>query len=243
MSSLEKSLLVGIGIVGVVTLCCLGAIFGAAVANNGEQGGRTAVTNLTQQERTAVTSPIQQEQAIVAQPTTTPTAMAAPTFPASDLPNISPDNTNLTALTAYAEEIKPILEEGLTAAERDGQIVEQGKNNPAALCDGNQVAHPTFVADAALMAQLKTSLQNIDAPAETAVQVHKPLTDSITLWGEALGNLNKSCETAVAAERDLLRLGASLQLGAAIINFHVASDNFWRLIVVYGLEAIVGSAP
>lgn len=231
MSSLEKSLMVGIGIVGMLTLCFIGAIFGAAVANNQEQGRKTAVTN-----------PVQQEQSVVdnlPRPTAVPTMPA----PAPDLPNISGDNTNLTALTAYAEEIKPILEEGLTAAERDGQILEQGKNNPAALCGGAQVANPTFVADAALMARLKTTLQQINAPAETAVQVHKPLIDSIALWGEALNNLNKSCETAVAAERDLLRLGASLQLGAAIVNFQIASDNFWHLIVQYGLEAIVGTAP
>lgn len=230
MSSFEKSLMVGIGIVGTLILCCIGAIFGAAAANNREQGGQTAVTD-----------PIYQEQIVDSVPRPT----AVPTFPAPapETPNFSADNTNLTALTTYAEEIKPILEEGLTAADRDGQILEQGKNNPAALCGGNQVAHPTFVADAALMARLKMSLQNIHAPAETAVQVHKPLTDSIALWGEALNNLNKSCETAVAAERDLLRLGASLQLGAAIINFQVASDNFWHLVVVYGLEAIVGSAP
>ena len=140
-------------------------------------------------------------------------------------------------------QIEPILEDGLQAAERDGQILEAGNADPAALCGGNRVAHPTLVADAAIMANLITTLQQIEAPSETAVQIHKPLTDSITLWGEALTNLNKSCETAVAAERDLLRLGATLQLGGAILNFHIATDNFWRLAIVYGLEAIGGATP
>jgi hypothetical protein len=99
------------------------------------------------------------------------------------------------------------------------------------------------VADAAVMDRLQTELRQIEAPAEATSQIHKPLSDSIKLWGEALDNLNRSCETAVAAERDLLRLGASLQAGGAIFNFHVASDNFWRLVVVYGLEAIVGPRP
>jgi len=231
MSSFEKSLVVGIGIVGALVLCCLGAIVGASFANNREGGRQTAVTSQTDS--------VQQE--IVPRPVASPTAV--PTLPAVEIPEISPDATNLAALSTYAEAVKPILEEGLTAAERDGNILEAGKTDPAALCGGNQVAHSTFVADAALMDRLQTELQQIEAPAEAAAQIHKPLSDSIKLWGEALDNLNRSCETAVAAERDLLRVGASLQAGGAILNFHVASDNFWRLVVVYGLEAIVGPRP
>lgn len=225
MSSFEKSLVVGIGVVGALVLCCLGAILGASFVNNREGGRQTAVTNQT--------NPVQQAVA--------PTAV--PTLPPVEPPEFSPDTTNLTALSAYAEEVKPILEEGLMAAERDGQILDAGKNDPAALCGGSQVALPTLVADAAVMERLQTELQQIEAPAEAATQIHKPLSDGIKLWGEALDNLNKSCETAAPTERDLLRWGASLQAGGAILNFHVASDNFWRLVVVYGLEAIVGPRP
>ena len=231
LSSFEKSLVVGIGIVGVLVLCCMGAIFGATVVNNNQ--GATG--------QTAVINPVTVRQEII--PTVAPSPTAVPTLPAPDLPQINPNTANLTALGNYAEQIKPILEEGLPAAERDGQILEQGKENPTALCGGNLVAHPTFVADAAGMARLKSALQQIEAPAEAATQIHKPLIDSISLWQEALNNLNKSCETAVAAERDLLRLGASLQLGGSILNFHVAHDNFWHLVVQYGLEAIVGTRP
>lgn len=220
MSSFEKSLVIGIGIVGALILCCLGAILGAAMVNNREGGRQTAVTTQT---NSAVPAPA-------------PTAV--PTLPSVELPAFSPDATNLTALSAYAEAIKPILEEGLAAAERDGQILEAGKTDPAALCGGNQTAHPTFAADAAVMDRLLNELEQVEAPGETAVPIHKPLTESLKLWGEALDNLNKSCETAVAVERDLLRVGASLQLGGALLNFHVAGDNFWRLLVVYGLEAV-----
>lgn len=222
MSSFEKTLVVGIGIVGILVVCCLGAIFGAAVVNNQENGGG---------RQTAVTQPNQS-----ALPAPSPTAVS--TLPPVELPETAPNDTNLAALSAYAEEVTPILEEGLTAAERDGQILEASKENPEALCGGASKAHPTFVADAAVMARLLTELEQIEAPGETAVAIHKPLTESLRLWGEALANLNKSCETAVAVERDLLRVGASLQAGGAILNFHVASDNFWRLLVVYGLEAI-----
>ncbi|WP_420629108.1 hypothetical protein [Candidatus Leptofilum sp.] len=224
MASFEKSLVVGIGIVGILVVCCLGAIFGAQVARNQENGGgnrQTAVTNQTNQS---------------APPAPSPTAV--PTLPPVELPEIALNDTNLALLSAYAEEVKPILEEGLTVAERDGQILEAGKENPEALCGGSQVAHPTFVADAAVMDRLLTELEQVEAPGETAAAIHKPLTESLRLWGEALDNLNKSCETAVAVERDLLRVGASLQAGGAILNFHVASDNFWRLLVVYGLEAV-----
>jgi hypothetical protein len=221
MSSFEKSLVVGIGIVGILVVCCLGAIFGAAMVNN-QDGGR---------RQTAVTQPSNSAPQAAA-----PTAV--PTLPPVELPDIVPNDANLAALSAYAEEIKPLLEEGLTAAERDGQILEAGKENPEALCGSAGVAHPTFVEDAATMGRLVEEIGQIEAPGETAVAIHKPLTDSLTLWGEALANLNRSCETAVAVERDLLRLGASLQAGGAILNFHVASDNFWRLLMVYGLEAV-----
>lgn len=225
MSSFEKSLVVGIGVVGVLVLCCLGAIFGATVTRNQENGGgQTAVT-----QNNSVSS--------ANAPTSAPPT-AVPTLPSVELPETAPNDTNLAALSAYAEEIKPFLEEGLTAAERDGQILEAGKENPDALCGGAGVAHPTFVEDAAVMDRLLTELAQIEAPGETAAAIHQPLSDSIKLWGEALDNLNKSCETAVAVERDLLRVGASLQAGGAILNFHVASDNFWRLLVVYGLEAV-----
>ncbi|WP_420640979.1 hypothetical protein [Candidatus Leptofilum sp.] len=227
MSSFEKSLVVGIGIVGMLVVCCLGAIFGAAVVNNQENGGDGS-------GQTAVTT----QNNSVAQSTPLPSPTAVPTLPSVELPEIAPNDTNLAALSAYAEAIKPILEEGLTVAERDGQILEAGKENPDALCGGNQVAHSTLAADAAVMDRLLTELGQVDAPGETAVHIHKPLTESLRLWAEALDNLNKSCETAAAVERDLLRVGASLQAGGAILNFHVASDNFWRLLVVYGLEAI-----
>ncbi len=63
------------------------------------------------------------------------------------------------------------------------------------------------------------------------------------LWGDALNNINLSCQTDDPAAQGLLRLGAMLQLGGSLINFNVANDNFWRLVIVNGLEAIVGSPP
>jgi hypothetical protein len=55
--------------------------------------------------------------------------------------------------------------------------------------------------------------------------------------------INLSCQTDDPAAQGLLRLGAVLQLGGSMLNFRIASDNFWRLVVLNGLEAIVGSPP
>lgn len=143
----------------------------------------------------------------------------------------------------YANTIKPMLDEGLAAAERDGDILEASEDNPQALCGGGLNPHPTLIADAALMNDLENRLNGITPPAEAAESVHKPLVESIRLWGDALDNINLSCQTEDPAAQGLLRLGAVLQLGGSMLNFKAASDNFWRLVIVNGLEAVVGSSP
>ena len=86
-------------------------------------------------------------------------------------------------------------------------------------------------------------LNGITPLAEAADQVHRPLVESVRLWGDALGNINLSCQTDGPAAQGLLRPGAILQLGGSMLNFRIASDNFWRLVIVSGLEAIVGPPP
>jgi hypothetical protein len=165
--------------------------------------------------------------------TPTPVPPVQPTGAADDL----------QALVAYAEAIKPILDEGLAAAERNGDILEASEQNPDALCGGGLTPHLTLVADAALMDDLINRLNGITPPSEAADPVHKPLVESVRLWGDALDNINLSCQTDDLAAQGLLRLGAVLQLGGSMLNFRIASDNFWRLVIVNGLEAIVGPPP
>jgi hypothetical protein len=143
----------------------------------------------------------------------------------------------------YAEALKPILDEGLAAAERDRDILEASEGNPDALCGGGLTPHPTLAADAALMDDLVNRLNRITPPAEATESVHKPLAECVRLWGDALDTINLSCQTDDPAAQGSLRLGAVLQLGGSMLNFRIASDNFWRLVVVNGLEAIVGSPP
>jgi hypothetical protein len=176
--------------------------------------------------------PAEPPTAVPTLPPATPAPPAQPTRPDADF----------QALVAYAEAIKPILDEGLAAAERDGDILEASEENPDALCGGGLNPHPTLVADAALMDDLMNRLKGITPPAEAANPVHKPLVDSVRLWGDALDSI-LSCQTDDPAAQGLLRLGAVLQLGGSMLNFRIASDNFWRLVIVNGLEAIVGPPP
>jgi hypothetical protein len=80
------------------------------------------------------------------------------------------------------------------------------------------------------MDALVNQLNGIIPPAEAADQVHKPLVESARLWSDALDNIHLSRQTDDPAAQGLLRLGAVLQLGGSMLNFHITSDNFWRLV-------------
>ncbi len=88
----------------------------------------------------------------------------------------------------------------------DGEASEE---NPEALCGGGLTPHPTLVADAILMDDLANRLNGITPPAEAADQVNRPLVESVRLWGDALDNINLSCQTDDPAAQGLLRLGPS----------------------------------
>jgi hypothetical protein len=180
---------------------------------------------------------------IVVTATPAPPEPTAP--PPTPVPPIEPAEaaSDFQALVAYAEAVKPILDEGLAAAERDGQIMEASEQNPDQLCGGRNTPHPTLAADAALMDDLTQQLSDISPPPEAATAVHEPLVDSLRLWGEALDNINLSCQTDEPVRQGVLRLGAVLQVGGSMLNFHIAGDNFWRLMLVNGLEEIVGPPP
>jgi hypothetical protein len=72
---------------------------------------------------TATPLPAEPPTAVPTLPPATPVSPAQPTNPDADF----------QALVQYAEAIKPILDEGLAAAERDGDILEASEDNPEAL--------------------------------------------------------------------------------------------------------------
>lgn len=199
---------------------------------------------------TLVVDPIEEATATATPVTIVVTATPAPAEPLpppspTPVPVIQPDETasDFQALVDYAEAIKPIIDEGLAAAERDGDILEASKQNPEALCGGAGSPQPTLAGDAVRMEDLADRLKRITPPAEADQAIHKPLLESIRLWGEALDNINQSCQTGDQLAQGLMRLEAVVQLGGAMLNFRVASDNFWRLVLINGLEEVIGQAP
>lgn len=245
MSGSRKLLWIGVGTLAVMTICCLGVVVGMGLVNqNQETPARTNPVLQVEDALPAVDEPAG-DTSTDDSPATDPPPPPAPTLAPTLAPQPSPIAPNQEAaefqeMTQYGQALQPILEQAGSAAERDSAILQAAENNPGALCQGSGTPHQTLVQDAALMHNLEAQLKRMSAPEAMSQPVHTPLTDSARLWGEALDNINQSCMANTDAERDLLRLGAVLQLGGSLINFHVASDNFWRLAVVNGLEAIGG---
>jgi hypothetical protein len=171
-------------------------------------------------------------------PAETPVPPPPTSTPVPTLPPSPPPASSLEDLIAYTEVAQPIVEAGLQAAERDGAILEASQEDESALCGDGLNPHPTFLSDAALMHDLVRQLDAIDPPAEAADSVHKPLRDSAELWGQALDNINLSCQTADPVRKGLLRAGAVLQIGGAAVNFRIAADNYILLLIANGLEEL-----
>jgi len=259
MSRKTKLLWGGLVLIVMLCACCLGMLIGrlledrstptrpAALAPTGPAITATPliVVVTATPGPSGTPRPTHTPAVIVVTGTPQPTDPLLPAPTPTRVPALQPTAgaADLQALTAYAEAVKPILDEGLATAARDGAILEVSQQNPNALCGSELNPHPVLVADAALMDNLVRSLEWIAPPAEAANTVHKPLMESACLWGDALDNINLSCQTSDPAGQGLLRLGATLQLGGSLLNFRIASDNFWRLVIVNGLEAIVGPPP
>ena len=260
MTTNQKLLWGGLGLLALIFVCCVGLVLGSALSNRNTTPAPQAATSNTSTSppvTVIVLEPSPTPAQVVSPSTPTPivivvTATPLPATPPTTVPTLPPatpippansanPKADFQAMAQYAKAIKPIVDEGLAAAKRDGDILKASKQNPQALCGGGLSPHPTLAADATLTDNLVSRLNSIVPPAEAAEPVHKPLQESMRLWGEALDNINLSCQTKDPAAQNLLRLGAVLQLGGSLINFRVANDNFWRLVITNGLEAIVGS--
>jgi hypothetical protein len=154
-----------------------------------------------------------------------------------DTPSLAPAGS----FAAYAEAILPLVQEALRAAERDGAVLEAAENNPEALCGGVGRPHPQLTADAALMADIRSRLDAISAPASAVEVVHEPLLKSVRLWNEALDDLNRACGTDEPLRQGLERIGAVAKMGGAILSFQRARDGFSRLLLAEGLEELAAA--
>ena len=251
MSRKTKLLRVGLALIVLLCAWCFGMLVGHWLREDRSTPTRPAVLAPTGPAVTATPGPCDTPRPadtgaiidVTATPAPTDLLLPAPTPTPVPLLQPTAGAADLQALTAYAAAVKPVLDEGLATAARDGAILEVSQQNPNALCSSKLHPHPILVADAALMDDLVHTLESIVPPPETADTVHKPLVESARLWGDALDNVNLSCQTSDPTGQGLLRLGATLQLGGSLLNFRIASDNFWRLAIVNGLEAIVGPPP
>jgi hypothetical protein len=149
---------------------------------------------------------------------------------------------DLAALGDYLRRLRPTLDRGLEAAQRDGQILEAARGDPSRLCPGGSL-DSTLAADIGLMRGIEADLAAISAPEAARQSVHEPLQASARQWSEALEALDAACGTGTDLERGLRQLGAGAQLAGAALNFRVAVESYWRLVVTSGLDAFGGGRP
>jgi hypothetical protein len=155
-------------------------------------------------------------------PAPQPSAPAPPS--ATSAPPASGD---LAALIEYLLALQPSLEQALTIAQQDGEIVQASDEakDDSLLCDGRLSSH------AGDMAAVVAEIQALSPPAEAA-EIHRLLLESGTAWAEALGQIDQFCRTG----QQIYKLPALLKFGEAIIKFQDAYNRFWALIVAQGLE-------
>lgn len=194
--------------------------------------------------------------------TFTPIPQAAAATITPDKPTAVPDTLqtpeSLTApLLAYTVAISDILETGQAALQRQIPLLGAAGIVPAAVlqeldtdvvgvitplapdteavCGGPQTAHPTLLADAALMQALHAQLSAITPPQQAANWVHRPLLNCLAQWVDGLEKINASCEMAAAGERQQLRAAGGLALGEAYVNFMFAGVAAQQLFIWSGL--------
>jgi hypothetical protein len=151
-------------------------------------------------------------------------------------------STDLANLGDYLRRLRPTLDRGLEAAQRDGQILEAAREDPGRLCPDGSL-DSTLAADISLMRGVEADLAAIDAPAVARQSVHEPLQASARQWAEALESLDAACGAGTDLERGLRQLGAGAQLAGAALNFRGAVESYWRLVVTSGLDAFGGGRP
>ncbi|MFQ6057679.1 MAG: hypothetical protein ACE5MB_02210 [Anaerolineae bacterium] len=161
----------------------------------------------------------------------TPTSVATPT-PHIVVATLTPPagSSDLQALIAYANQMKPILNEAKVIVERDGEIVKASEGgNEAVLCDGR------LAEDAVRMGALVGRMEGIRPPYD-AVSIHRLIRESGTAWVEALDNIGRFCRTG----NKLYGVPAVLKFWEAGAKFQDAAQRFQWLLVAKGIEELVG---
>jgi hypothetical protein len=241
MTTVQKLAAGGVAL-ALLFFCCFGILLGITLTNLQAARGEVNTLSAPSPENPAVTPIVVSGTLAPELPPTLVPSLPPPLLPTTGAASENP-SAEFLALSEYSQSIRPLLDEGLAVAERDRQILELVEDDPESLCSTSTLPHRTLVADAVAMESLAINLEQVVPPLEVAGPVHDPLLDSASLWSEALQNINRSCQVENQVQRDLLRLGAAIQMGGAIVNFRVANDNFWYLVIANGLEAIIGPRP
>lgn len=219
--STRTCLWIGLGMLALVVVCCVGILVGGALA--GLDKTPTQVPIPWAEETPTPPPPPTFTSAPPPAPTVTP---YIPPPPPATLPGVPPPGSDLQALVTYANEMQPLLVEAGELVERDGEILKEAEEgNDAVLCDGR------LAADNLAMEDVLRSVRAITLPPEAAV-IHDLVLRSGDAWTEALDNVELFCETG----SELYKIPAVLKFWEAGATLQDAANRFWLLLVAKGVE-------
>jgi type IV secretory pathway VirB10-like protein len=231
---------IALGALGLITVCCIGALLGGALARREAAATQAASQPLSPVAQVAMTQPPREASPLPTSPSPTlthlptqppptplPTVTAFPTPPPPpQSPSAPPASSDLQALVDYANAMQPMLEEAGALLERDGQILEASEGgNDVVLCDGR------LAADNAAMAEVLRRTRGVTPPAEAAA-IHDLVLRSGDAWTEALDNVDLFCRT----QNQLYKIPAVLKFWEAATTLQDAANRFWLLLVATGVE-------
>lgn len=198
---------IGLGVLALVGVCCVGVLIGGALARRGPAA-----------------SPAPVESPPLSPP---PTATPFPTPPPPvATPVAPPADSNLKDLVDYANAMQPLLQEAGELLQRDGEILKATEDgNDAVLCDGR------LAADNEAMTDVLRRVRAVTPPTDAAV-IHDLVLRSGDAWTEALDNVELFCDTG----QQVYKIPAVLKFWEAAATLQDAANRFWLLLVAKGVE-------
>jgi len=210
---------IGLGLVALITVCCVGVLIGGALA-----GWDTAVAQPPIPTQPVPPPPFH---GAASPPPSRPTVTPfVPPPPPATPPSAPPADSDLQALIDYANTMQPLLVEAGELVERDGEILKVAEEgNDALLCNGR------LAADNVAMADVPRRVRAITPPADAAV-IHDLLLRSGDAWTEALDKIELFCDT----RNELYKIPAVLKFWEAGATLQDAVNRLWLLLVAEGIE-------
>ena len=198
---------IGLGVLALVGVCCVGVLIGGALARRGPAASPTPVESPP--------------------PSPPPTATPFPTPPPPvATPVAPPADSDLKDLVDYANAMQPLLQEAGELLQRDGEILKAAEDgNDAVLCDGR------LAVDNEAMTDVLRRVRAVTPPTDAAV-IHDLVLRSGDAWTEALDNVELFCDTG----QQVYKIPAVLKFWEAAATLQDAANRFWLLLVAKGVE-------